>query len=164
MNKAYYYLNSIDGEKDESCKDFLNFINNNKKIKVYISCNGGSNHTTHAIIDALNERKDDIELHVCGFLSSNTFMIFFKFKGKRTLGYESSSYLHYSGGDMRIMSNGKKEYAQDRYDSKFARTIYKRDKKFFEDLGLNKTEMNKLEKGDTVFLDYNRLQELNAQS
>ena len=59
------------------------------------------------------------------------------------------------------MSNKKMEYQQDVEDSKEGFSInYPSERKFFENVGLSKKELKKLENGDTCFIGNKRLREL----
>lgn len=154
----YFYLgNDI---SPDTTKAFLEKLESSEKLTVYISSSGGECYASEAIMDAMNNNKEKIEVVACGNLSSNAFWLFFNFKGKRDILSHATGMFHYCGSNKRIMENGRMEYADDRLTLKEDKKRAVLTRKWCVDLGFTKSEMRKMESGEYLFFGNDRLKEL----
>lgn len=155
------YINEIEEENIQTLLDFV--CNTEEKIHIYIDSHGGSCHLFTIFLNVINKNKDRIVLYASGFLDSMAFHLFFRYEGERCVLPYATARLHYSGGDVRIMSNGKIEYREEKIYKKYHLENYNFEKELFEKLNFSKKELSELENGDDFILPNSRLIELNKK-
>lgn len=151
-----YFLN---GEiNPESTEKFLNFLNDNEDIRIYLTSGGGQTYSSEVILDVINKRKD-LELFAIGKICSNAFYIFFSAKCKRYILDGTHGMFHFGRCDYSLLENGKLYYDSEKFDFDQLKKQKSKTLKWCREIGMTGKEIRDLDKDD-VFFTNERLNEL----
>ena len=134
--------------------------NTDDQLHIYLNSRGGDVSIGFAIIDFINERKDNIEIIGYGELLSMVFHIFFETTCKKRLIRNTIGMTHLSSCSYNLNSN---KNMIDSSDKIYYANMKESDEEafpFLENLSLNKNELKSIKNGKDVYFNYKRMQEL----
>lgn len=132
------------------------------KMEIYLNCeNGGDPDIAEAIIHIVNKNKEKTTIIGYGRLFSAAFDLFYKTTCNRLLLPGSIGMVHLSRVEISSLSVANET---DKSEANIYKKWFNEDKKsrlkFYEELGLGKTYISKIKKGQDVYLQYDKLLEL----
>lgn len=155
--KYYYFSDNIN---KDSVKQVLHFISSNQgNITIYFDSEGGEVNAANTLIEVINSNKERITLHVIGYIFSSAFMVFLKTKCKTVLNSNCLGMIHETYQSFSIKSSGKTGEL-DSFMIKENKKEHLRDILELKELGLNRKEIAKINKGKDVCFDNKRLREI----
>jgi len=125
---------------------------------VYFSCEGGPDIYAEVVIDILNNNKNLVELVAYGVLASNGLEIFRNFKGKKKLLPTVLGMIHNGDFPMSIR-NSMNKFSEEVLLKEYIEIKNKKVISYYSKF-LTKEELEVIEKGGDVWLNYERLKEI----
>jgi hypothetical protein len=155
---AFYLLASR--ITDESVAPVLEFLNNNSgAVTIGIRSGGGYIHDGLLLSHALELNKDRVSL-VCVYQACSTaFEIFKRFPGKKYLTWGCMGMYHYGVTAIDTDDRGKPAYSE----TECQKRNLKHQKLYVDTFSkefMNRKELNKLKKGEDIWFDFDRMQQI----
>ena len=158
---SIYISGRINEENVQTFIQNFNNLNFQQLITVYINTEGGDISCGLVIQDILNRHSNVIELVAVGNVMSTGLDIFLKVKAvdKRVLNF-TIGMLHQASADMQLSSNGTMYNECDIAVKEQLLLIHEHWLSEFKGLGLTNKEIANYRKGNDVYFNTPRLQEL----
>jgi len=138
-----------------------NNLPNDEGLNIYINSSGGDPDFGDSIIDVINNNKEQTTLIAYGKICSAAFDLFYKAKCSKRLLDGVIGMAHLARVEMEnfTVTDSKETIEAGIYKKWWAEDKKKR-LKFYEDLGLDRKELQKIKQRGDVYFQYNRLLEL----
>lgn len=157
---AYFIFDGEIASKNENIQKLLDIFNQEKgNILLGIDSVGGCNATNSFLLKMLNENKERVSVMVLNSVYSSAFVLFYDFKGKKYLSKGARGMYHYSHFEMSMNANGRPTLHEDIAVLKDRKRLFKEQIDFIKTF-MTKTEQNKFRKGEDVYFDFARMQEI----
>lgn len=140
-------------------------LNQHKDIVIYFRSSGGHASVMHAMLDLIDRNKDRIELIGYGELFSCGFEFFFLANCQRKLLPGTIGMYHRSSAEISINSAGRPNFIEGQAMITYLKTFEtERLKMVFDAIEMTPSEISKIKKGDDVYFQPARMQEMLIRS
>ena len=152
---------NICGELDCETLDILfedfNKLKPDEKVIIYFTSPSGFVSTSKALLDFINNNKEIISLIVYGEIYSAGFDIVMKAECNKKLLSNTIGMIHFAYTKIDMDESGKPKTDYDKFYLAEMKKTKTETIEYLRTLGLNKQELEKVNKGKDVFLSYERL-------
>jgi ATP-dependent protease ClpP protease subunit len=140
--------------------DFYNSLGE-EKAEIYLNSIGGARDYVEPMVDVINENKEHTVVIGFGQLMSSAFDIFFLINSRKIILDGTIGMTHLSSiclsQDVKLVKDFKIETAEYLKDLEYDNAVKF---KLYKSIGLTKTELNRIKKGEDVYFQYDRLSDL----
>lgn len=131
------------------------------ELDIYFASNGGARYLSDVIVDIINAHWNKITLIAHSDLQSAAFEVFFKSKCPRRVMPQAIGMYHQSYADFTLNCSKKIVSESDRLVLKGMNTVALQEMSgLLSSLGATEKEIRKFKRGDDVWFDSSRLQEM----
>jgi hypothetical protein len=156
----YFFISSyLDGETFDKLMDFAN-ANQSEEWTIFLNSKGGESYMMWKMLKLINDHKDQTVL-IASQLWSAAFVLFFKAKCRKMLLPAANGMYHepYRSVEMRSSQPHKPVYESDVFmNANFKKHFINRDADIWPLLTTKEYALYK--RGDDVWLDFTRLQQI----
>ena len=164
MIRRFIFADEINYETASRLLAWLEDLHDTERGIVLFDSNGGCAASGEVIIEALNERKYQVEVEAMGELSSQAFIIFmFCENKKRVNNFFRFSMIHQPDTRVSVSSIKNKDKYPDKFPGEIIFYDYERLLSIYDGdvlKVLKKKEKKKYKKGDDIFFGYKRTKKL----
>jgi len=154
----YFY---VEGEMfDDFATSIFQILNDNEgDVTIGFCSMGGDNRITRYLLDALNQNKDRVTLVAVNSVYSSAFELFYRFKGKRVLGYMVRGMYHQSSAELRISVGGRPQDVEHQVVLEDHKADFVLQTEFVSKF-MNDSELRKFKNNQDVYFGHARMMEI----
>lgn len=130
------------------------------RLKIYLNSKGGNIETMESMIHLINDKSAMIDLIVFGSVQSAAFYLLFRVNCARTILPGTQGMVHKGRVGVEMVSETLGFSDEDVNNIEWVKKFNNIQIVWCKELGLNIKEVNQFKKGESVYLDNDRMNEL----